>query len=71
MCEYYTTKTNKMKRKFFEDRDNGESDEALKELRGQRKHMKKMAKHYFQQYDESKKESGYESLESSDDSLSV
>jgi hypothetical protein len=71
MGEYYTTKANKLKRKFFEDRENGESDEALKELRGQRKHMKKMAKHYFQQYEELKKESGYESPESSDDSLSV
>jgi hypothetical protein len=30
-----------------------------------------MAKHYFQQYEELKKESGYESPESSDDSLSV
>jgi hypothetical protein len=71
MCEFYTTKGNKLKQKFFEDRDNGESDEALKELRGQKRHMKKMAKHYLNQYDELKKEIGYESPESSDDSLSI
>ena len=70
MCEYYTTKGNKLKRKFFEDR-NGESDEALEELREQRKHMKKMAKHYLKQYDELKKELGYKLPESSDDSLSI
>ena len=61
----------KLKQKFFEDRDNGESEESLKELRAQRKHMKKMAKHYVKKYDELKKELGYESPESSDDSLSL
>lgn len=71
MGELYTTKGNKLKRKFFEDRDNGESEESLKELRAQRKHMKKMAKHYVKKYDELKKELGYESPESSDDSLSL
>ena len=35
----------KLKREFFEDRDNGESEESLIELRAQRKHMKRMAKH--------------------------
>ena len=71
MCEFYTTKGNKLKRKFFEDRENGESDEALKELHAQRRNMKKMTKHYLKQYDELKKELGYESPESSDDSLSI
>ena len=42
MSEYYTNKGNKLKRKFFEDRDNGESDETLKEIQEQRKHLKKM-----------------------------
>ena len=51
MCGYYMTKDNKLKWKFFEVRDNGESDEALKELQEQRKHIKKMAKHYLKQYD--------------------
>ena len=71
MCEYYRTKGNKLKQKFFEDRDNGESDEALKEVQGQRKHMKKMAKNYLKQYHELKKEIGYDSPESSNDSLSI
>ena len=71
MSEYYSNKRNKLKWKFFEERENGESDESLKEIRGQRKHAKKMAKHYFKQYDELKKEMGYESPESSDDSLSM
>ena len=71
MSVYYTNKGNKLKRKFFEDRDNGESDKTLKEIRDQRKHMKKMAKHYLKQYDELKKELGYKLPESSDDSLSI
>ena len=71
MGELYTTKGNKLKRKFFEDSDNGESEESLKELHAQRKHLKKMAKHYVKKYDELKKELGYESPESSDDSLSL
>jgi tRNA(Glu) U13 pseudouridine synthase TruD len=71
MCGYYMTKGNKLKRKFFDDRDNGESDEALKELREQGKHMKKMVKHYLKQYDELKKEMGYDSSESSDNSLLI
>ena len=49
MREYYTNRGNKLKRKFFKDRDNGESDETLKEIREQRKHLKKMAKHYLKQ----------------------
>jgi hypothetical protein len=71
MSEYYTNKGSKLKRKIFEDMDNGESEETLKEIRDQRKHMKKMTKHYLKQYDELKKEMGYKSPESSDDSLSI
>jgi hypothetical protein len=33
MSEYYTNKGNKLKQQFFEDRDNGESGETLKEIR--------------------------------------
>ena len=55
MGELYTTKGNKLKQEFFEDRDNEESEESLKKLRAQRKHMKKMAKHYVKKYDELKK----------------
>ena len=68
---YYNNNANKFKQKFFEERDNGKADETLKETKGQRKHAKKMAKHYLKQYDELKKEMDYKSLESSDDSLSM
>jgi hypothetical protein len=32
MSEYYTNKGNKLKRNFFEERDNFESGETLKEI---------------------------------------
>ncbi len=70
MSEYYSNKGNKLKQKFFEERDNGESDNTLKD-QGQRNHAKKMVKHYLKQYDELKKEMECESPESSDDSLSM
>ena len=60
-----------MKRQFFKERDNGESEETLREMREKWNHAKKMCKHYNKQYEDIKKDIEYDSPESSEDSLAT
>ena len=67
--EMYQNKANELKRQFFEERNNGESEEMLRETRQKRNHAKNTCKHYNKQYKEINKDIEYDSLESSEDSL--
>ena len=68
--EYYQTKSNKIKRQYYEAEEQGELVIALNEIKAQRKHTKKMSKHYSLQYDKLKEMMHYQSPDSSDDSMS-
>ena len=59
--QFYDKKLKKLKHKYFESRDNGETDTTLGEIREEGRYAKKMSRHYAQKYKETKEEIDYES----------
>ena len=43
--QFYEKKINKLKHKYFESRDNGETDSTLGEIRDEGRYAKKMSQH--------------------------